>query len=74
MPVDFNEIRELIAFVTLTDASELSADSSMSEWDSFTFWEIIGAVEDKWGVHFSIAEGTKIKKLGDIYESLSEKI
>lgn len=59
----------LIAEALEIDASQLSRESTADdfvEWDSLGHWNMIAAVEDHFGIEFTMDEAAAFAKLGDI--------
>ena len=43
-------------------------------WDSLEHINLISAIEDEFDIDFSIGEITEFKKVGDVVDSISEKL
>ncbi len=70
---------EFIGFVAgllKTDPALLKEDSTAAtvpEWDSLNHWMVIGELEEKYGVEFSMEEALGFENLGDIYRMIQAK-
>lgn len=53
--------------------NEESTAGSIPEWDSLSHWQIIGELEDRYDVEFTLDEATDIRNLGDLYRILQKK-
>lgn len=53
---------------------EASTAQDIPEWDSLNHWAVIGEIEDSYGVEFTMDEATEFKNLGEIYETLQQKL
>ncbi len=51
-----------------------STAESVPEWDSLTHWMVIGKLEEAYGIEFTLDEATEFKNLGDIYDTLMQKL
>ena len=63
----------LVAEALDLNASALTAESvadDFVEWDSLGHWNMIAAVEDHYGVEFTMDEAEAFEKLGDIESAL----
>lgn len=54
--------------------NEDSTAESIPEWDSLTHWTVIGKVEEVYKIEFTLDEATEFKNLGDIYNTLLQKL
>ena len=66
----------VVATVLKMDPSMINAESSAQNtknWDSLRHIEMILAVENAFGVQFSIPEIVSMQKLGDMIELLTQK-
>lgn len=52
---------------------EMTAND-VERWDSLTHMLMISTVEERFGVKFKLKELNKLKKVGDIIDSLQEKL
>jgi len=67
----------LVADVLKIDPGCLNGDStaeSIPEWDSLTHWTVIGRLEEVYGIEFTLDEATEFENLGDIYDTLLQKL
>jgi acyl carrier protein len=65
-----------VAGLLKTEASVLKEDSTAAtvpQWDSLNHWLIIGELEEKYGVEFSMDEAVGFENLGDIYRTIQMK-
>lgn len=53
---------------------EDSTAETVPEWDSLNHWKVIGILESKYNVEFTMDEATEFKNLGHIYEILMTKL
>lgn len=71
--------KEFVIFVAgllKIDSGLLKEDSTAAEipeWDSLSHWRIIGELEEKYGVEFTMDEAIEFKNLGDIYHTIQRK-
>lgn len=71
--------KEFVTFVAgllKIDPGLLKEDSTAAEipeWDSLSHWRIIGELEEKYGVEFTMDEAIEFKNLGDIYQTIQRK-
>lgn len=68
---------KLIADLLKVDPDILSKDSTAAtvpEWDSLNHWLVIGELETRYGIEFTMDEATEFKNLGDIYCILMNKL
>lgn len=66
----------LIASKLGIPADDLKYDSTtetVPQWTSLSHWEIIEALEQEYGIEFSMDEATEFKNLGELYEILRRK-
>jgi len=71
-----NEFIEMVAGLLKIDPVFLREDSTAAEipeWDSLNHWLVIGELEEKYGVEFSMDEAIEFKNLGDIYNIIKKK-
>ncbi len=71
-----NEFVKMVAGLLKIDPGLLREDSTASEipeWDSLSHWLVIGELEDKYGVEFSMDEAIEFRNLGDIYNTIKKK-
>lgn len=74
MDRDFvNLISELLK-VSPVLLKEDSTIASIPEWDSLSHWLIIGELEEKYSIEFTLDEATGFKNLGEIYKTLMNKL
>lgn len=52
---------------------EMTAND-VEKWDSLTHMLMISTVEEQFGVKFKLKELNKLKKVGDIIDTLEEKL
>ena len=67
---------ETVAKALKINPGKLKEDSgvdSIPEWDSLTHWSIIGSLENRYGVEFTMDEVIGLRNLRDIYDKLMEK-
>lgn len=67
----------LVADVLKIDPDCLKREStaeSISEWDSLTHWMVISRLEEVYGIEFTLDESTEFENLGDIYDTLQQKM
>ena len=63
--------REVFDDDTITvNASTTAAD--IDDWDSLTHIQLIAAVEDEFGVKFSMKQVSSMKNVGEVAEIISE--
>jgi len=70
------EFTGFIAGLLNIDPGLLKEDStaaSIPQWDSLTHWRIIGELEEKYGLEFTMDEAVDFKNLGDIYDTIQKK-
>lgn len=70
------EFVKFVAGLLKIDPALLKEDSTaatMPEWDSLNHWMIIGELEGKYGVEFSVDEAVEFENLGDIYQMIQIK-
>ncbi len=71
-----SEFVNFVAGLLKTDPSLLKEDSTAAtvpQWDSLNHWLIIGELETKYGVEFSMDEAVGFENLGDIYRTIEKK-
>lgn len=71
-----NEFIIFVAGLLKIDPGLLKEDSTAAEipeWDSLSHWRIIGELEEKYGVEFTMDEAIEFKNLGDIYHTIQRK-
>lgn len=51
-----------------------STAESFPQWTSLTHWEVIEAIENEYGIEFTMDEATEFKNLGHIFEILHKKL
>ncbi len=67
----------LIASTLKISSDEIKDDSTtetVPQWTSLSHWEIIAAIEGKYGIEFTMDEATEFKNLGELYEILQRKL
>jgi acyl carrier protein len=72
-----NEFVERVAGLLKIDPGLLREDSKAAEipeWDSLSHWLVIGELEEKYGVEFTMDEAIEFKDLGDIYNTIKNKL
>lgn len=76
-----NEIVEKLTKVfqeVFSDSSlvinEEMTSNDVEKWDSLTHMLMISTVEERFGVKFKLKELNKLKRVGDIIDTLSEKV
>jgi acyl carrier protein len=72
-----DEFISLITSVLQIPADALTVDSTtetVPEWTSLSHWEIIDALENHYGVEFTMDEATEFENLGELYEMLLKKL
>lgn len=70
------QFKDLVASTLKIDASTLNEGSNSSNtenWDSLMHWEIIGIIEQKYNIEFTMDEAIEFENLGGIYGFLIEK-
>jgi acyl carrier protein len=70
------ELKHIVAEALELPVSELVASSQAAdfqEWDSLGHWSMIAAVEDHYGIEFSMQEAEQFETLGCIEKLLSDK-
>lgn len=67
----FEDVLDLEGGVDLTD--ETSAND-IEEWDSLSHIQLVYAIQKKFGIKFSSLEIMKWKNVGDLVNSLEEKL
>ncbi|MEO0496136.1 MAG: acyl carrier protein [Pseudomonadota bacterium] len=70
------KITEIVAKVLKVDASTITLESNAQNtprWDSLRHIELVLAVENQFGVQFSIPEIVGMQKLGDIVDLVAQK-
>jgi len=71
------EFVEMVAGLLKIDPGLLKEDSTAAEipeWDSLSHWLVIGELEEKYGVEFTMDEAIEFKNLGDIYQTIKKKL
>jgi acyl carrier protein len=71
------EFVSLIAETLGISADDLKNDSTtetIPEWTSLSHWEIIEAIEERYGTEFTMDEATEFRNLGELYEILKRKL
>lgn len=53
---------------------EDSTTETVPQWDSLNHWNVIGTLEDSYGIEFTMDEATDFKNLGEIYETLLKRL
>lgn len=54
--------------------NENSAPGSVPEWDSLSHWLLVAGLEEHYGVELSMHEATGFKCLGDLYDTIYQKL
>lgn len=67
-----NIIAEILK-ISPENLKEDSTAETVPEWDSLNHWAVIGKLEDRYDVEFTMDEATEFKNLGHIYEILMKK-
>lgn len=70
------EFIEFVAGLLKINPVLLKEDSTAAEipqWDSLNHWRIIGELEERYGVEFTMDEAIEFKNLGDIYQTIQRK-
>lgn len=71
-----SEFVGFVADILKIDPSGLKAESTAAEvpeWDSLNHWVIIGKLEEKYGIEFTMDEAIDFTNLGDIYGLIMKK-
>lgn len=71
------EFLNLVAATLKTQVENLEEEATVEtlpEWTSLSHWEVIGALEEEYGVEFTMDEATEFKNLGDLYQILQSKL
>jgi acyl carrier protein len=71
-----NEFVEMVAGLLKVDPGLLKEDSTAAEipeWDSLSHWLVIGELEEKYGLEFTMDEAIEFRNLGDIYDTIRRK-
>jgi acyl carrier protein len=66
----------LVASKLGIQADDLKYDSTtetVPQWTSLSHWEVIEALEEEYGIEFTMDEATEFKNLGELYEILRRK-
>ncbi|ATW26962.1 acyl carrier protein [Candidatus Formimonas warabiya] len=67
---------DLVSQILHVDPAKLTEDATtetLPEWDSLNHWAVISALEDEYGIEFTMDEATEFKNLGHIYTILMQK-
>jgi acyl carrier protein len=70
------EFVNFIAGLLKIDPVLLKEDSTAADvpgWDSLNHWMIIGELEAKYGIEFTMEEAVEFENLGDIYRTIKKK-
>ncbi len=73
----FEKLNEIFIDVLDLDECELTDETSandIEEWDSLSHIQLVFAIQKNFGVKFSSLEIMKWKKIGDLVNSLIEKL
>ena len=65
--------REVFVDSSLVLNEEMTSND-VEKWDSLTHMLMISTVEERFGVKFKLKELNKLKRVGDIIDTLSEKV
>lgn len=65
--------QEVFSDSTLVLNDEMTS-KDVEKWDSLTHMLMISTVEERFGVKFKLKELNKLKQVGDIIATLSEKL
>jgi acyl carrier protein len=71
------EFVEMVAGLLKIDPGLLKEDSTAAEipeWDSLSHWVVIGELEEKYRVEFTMDEAIEFNNLGDIYTTVMKKL
>jgi acyl carrier protein len=72
-----NEFKNTVAKVLKISPELLKEDStaaSIPQWDSLNHWTVIGELEQKYNLEFTMDEAVSFKNLNDIYETIVKKL
>lgn len=72
-----NKFLGIVSQVLNVDPERLKEDDTtetLPEWDSLNHWAVISALEDEYGIEFTMDEATEFKNLGHIYTILMQKV
>lgn len=68
---------DIVAQILEVNPEKLQEDTTtetLPEWDSLNHWSVISALEDEYGIEFTMDEATEFKNLGHIYIILMQKL
>ncbi|MEL7565486.1 MAG: acyl carrier protein [Dehalobacterium sp.] len=74
MDKKFLDIVSQILNVDPKRLKEEDTTETLPEWDSLNHWAVISALEDEYGIEFTMDEATEFKNLGHIYTILMQKV
>ena len=74
MDEKFKNIIAEILKISPENLNKASTPTTLPQWDSLTHWALIGELEDNYEIEFTIDEATAFKNLGDIYNSIINKL
>lgn len=70
------EFVNIVAGLLKIDHGLLREDSTAAEipeWDSLSHWLVIGELEERYGIEFTMDEAIEFRNLGDIYDTVKKK-